>query len=260
MSGEQPTKAKLVDDQAVPSLRTGNHDRRPRSLLPTGNTQSANWDTSQPIVCLIKAPAPPSGPCTPSQQQQQHDRQLNSGPPPDQTLNPAAFYTTSVQYANVTPNRACSMLVDWEKPEETKKDERQPSFGPESNSKIQSSNSQMLNVRNPPPELSVSPADTLSKPSSSDNLSAFSPIASLNNEPLNDSSFPRFHSLQHRSRKHRKFKQISPLNSPIWPSSQFDTFNRPSSQPHSPSRCVLIHSDLLTKPYTVGTHQKKIVV
>ena len=240
MSGEQPTKAKLVDDQAVPSLRTGNHDRRPRSLLPTttGNSQSASWDTSQPIACLIKAPAPPSGSCTPltSNQQQQQSRQLGAGPPFDQTLNPEVYYTATVQYANVTPNRACSMLVDWERPDEARNDERQPSSSAEA-SKLQPSNSQMLNVRNPPPELSVSPADTLSKPSSSDNLSAFSPIASLNNEPLND-SFPRFHSLQHRSRKHRKFKQISPLNSPIWPSSQFDTFNRPSSQPHSPSRCV----------------------
>lgn len=260
MSGEQPTKTKLVDDQVT---RTGNHDRRPRTLLPIGSSQP-NWDTSQPITCLIRAPAPPSGSCTPltgsqqQQQQQQQGRTSDAEPPSDQTLNPTVFYTTSVQYANVTPNRACSLLVEWEKPDEAKRDDRQPSA--ESSSKLQTSNSQMLNVRNPPPELSVSPADTLSKPSSSDNLSAFSPIASLNNEPLND-SFTRFHSLQHRSRKHRKFKQISPLNSPIWPSSQFDTYNRPSSQPHSPSSLSVnyLPSPARDRSYSAGCTSSNFV-
>ena len=263
MSGEQPTKTKLVvDDQAVTSSRTGNHDRRPRSLLPAGSSQPTSWDTSQPIACLIKAPAPPSGTCTPlTSQPQQKSGKPDAEPPLNQTLqNPTVFYTTTVQYANVTPNRACSMLVDWERPDEAKKDEQRPSASAENSSKLQTSNSQMLNVRNPPPELSVSPADTLSKPSSSDNLSAFSPIASLNNEPLND-SLPRFHSLQHRSRKHRKFKQISPLNSPIWPSSQFDTFNRPSSQPHSPSSLSVnyLPSPARDRSYSAGCTSSNFV-
>ena len=245
MSGEnQPTKAKLVDEQTI--ARTGNHDRRPKSLLPIDNNQ--NWNLNKPIT-LISAPGPPSKSCSPStinNNNQATTKELDAKPSSNQLNTTNVFYTSNVQYANITPNRACSLLVDWDK-----------LVGEENNSKNEkqiSANSQMLNVRNPPPELSVSPADTLSKPSSSDNLSAFSP--SLNNDqPLNE-SFTRFRSLQHRNnRKHRKFKQTSPLNSPVWPSSQFDTFNRPSSQPHSPSSLsvnYLKHSPSRDRSYSAG--------
>lgn len=244
MSGEQPTKSEFSvdDDHTKPCLRTGNHDKRPKSLLSTVDNQDQTWN--KPITCLITAPGPPSRICTPRSTNNQQQLDLEQQPSSsDHQLNPTVFYTTNVQYANITPNRACSMLVDWDKKDE------QPQ---------QSSSSQMLTIRYPPPELSVSPADTLSKPSSSDNLSAFSPITSLNNQPLNDS----FTNFQHRhSRKHKKFKQVSPLNSPIWPSSKFDTCNRPSSQPHSPSSLSVnyLPSPARDRSYSAGCTSSNFV-
>lgn len=252
MSGEKPKNAKSFDDQTpASSSRTGNHDKRPRSLLPTGNNNQ-NWSPNKPTTCLITAPGPPSGLCTPSNVKTS-EQQIIAESSADYHLNPAIFYAENVQYANITPNRACSMLVDWQLSDSNcnKSNEQQST-----NDKLQTSNSQMLNVR-PPPELSVSPADTLSKPSSSDNLSAFSPLASLSNQPLND-SLTHIHSLQHRhSKKHRKFKQISPLNSPIWPS-QYD---RPSSQPHSPSSLSVnyVPSPARDRSYSAGCTSSNFV-
>lgn len=226
MNGEQPK-----------SIRTGNHEKRPKSLLPTSSSQQNQQQSINRQQCLINAPGPPSGRCTPSINTNLNTDSKNNEPSIDYHLNPTVFYASNVQYANITPNRACSMLVGWQEDksvEDSVKAKEQHTV-----------KQQTLNVNNPPPELSVSPADTLSKTSSDNlslNLSAFSPNLSLSNQPLSG-SFNRIHSLKHHSRKHRKFKQFSPLTSPIWPSAttQFDQtggdtgFNRPSSQPHSPS-------------------------